>query len=147
MQIQSEIIIDASPAVVWTILTDFPAYPQWNPLVEKLEGEVAVGNTIEAWLPQMKFTPTVLTFEKEKAFAWRGKLFIKGLFDGHHQFYLEAVAEGKTRFIHQEDFSGILVPLFKKMLRNDTAPLFEKMNKALKARAEKFKAKVPSANV
>ena len=136
MQIQSEIIINANPSQVWQVLTDFESYPSWNPFIKKIEGNPQVGNKIQAWLPQMKFTPTVIRFEKEKAFSWLGNLFFKGLFDGHHQFYLEALPGGKTRFTQKEDFKGILVPLFKKMLLNDTTPGFEAMNQALKERAE-----------
>jgi hypothetical protein len=136
MQIRTEIIIHANASSVWKELTNFEAYPEWNPFVTRIEGEVKVGNRIKAWLPGMVFTPKVIDFKKERAFSWLGQLFFKGLFDGHHQFYLEPMPDGTTKFIHLEDFKGILLPLFKNMLKTKTRPGFIEMNEALKNRVE-----------
>ncbi|MGF1663466.1 MAG: SRPBCC family protein [Kineosporiaceae bacterium] len=37
--------IDAGPQAVWDVLTDFPAYPEWNPFMDRIDGtaEVATG--------------------------------------------------------------------------------------------------------
>lgn len=136
MHIQTQIHIDASPATVWAILIDFDRYPSWNPFVKAIRGTVDVGNQIEADLPGMTFKPTVLAFEPEQAFEWLGHLWVKGLFDGRHRFRLEANPDGSTTFHHCESFTGLLVPLFKGMLQNQTKPGFEEMNRALKAQAE-----------
>nr|WP_255305408.1 SRPBCC family protein [Acidithiobacillus ferrivorans] len=34
-QIETNIEITATPERVWSILMDFPAYPQWNPFISK----------------------------------------------------------------------------------------------------------------
>lgn len=47
-EIKTEIQIDATPERVWEILTDFDAYPTWNPFIKSITGEVNVGNTITA---------------------------------------------------------------------------------------------------
>jgi hypothetical protein len=66
---------------------------------------------------------------------WFGKLLFGGLFDGRHRF--ELVPEnGATRLVHSERFSGMLVPLVKKVLR-DTERDFAALNAALKERVEK----------
>ncbi|MEZ5059144.1 MAG: SRPBCC domain-containing protein [Saprospiraceae bacterium] len=137
MQIRTEIQINATPEKVWNVLTDFSAYPEWNPFVKKLEGEVEVGKVIKVALPGMNFKPLVLKFETNKELRWLGHLFFKGLFDGEHSFTLIDNQDGTTTFIHAENFAGILVPVFKKMLLNDTKPGFEKMNEALKERVER----------
>lgn len=135
--LKTEIVIHASPAEVWAVLTDFEAYPLWNPFISSLTGEVAVGNRIRAALPGMTFTPRVLVFEAAREFKWLGHLFIPGLFDGEHRFELIDNGDGTTTLVHSEQFGGILVPLFKKMLDTDTRQGFEAMNKALKERVEK----------
>jgi hypothetical protein len=43
---------------------------------------------------------------------------------------------GKTTFIQSEKFKGILVPLFQKMLGNNTVDSFHAMNQKLKELAE-----------
>jgi hypothetical protein len=38
------------------------------------------------------------------------------LFDGEHIFAVEPIDGGKTRFVQRELFSGLLVPLLRKMI-------------------------------
>lgn len=137
-QISTSINIQATPQQVWNILTDFEKYPEWNPFVKKLTGEVAVGNQIEIALPGMNFKPTVLAFESAKEFRWIGKLFFKGVFDGEHFFKIAENGDGTTHLEHGENFSGFLVPIFKGKMLAETKKGFEEMNQALKKRAEKL---------
>lgn len=116
-EIKTEILINASPEKVWAILTDFQNYPNWNPFIKSITGNVAVGNKIVARLepPEvsgMTFKPKVLQFDENKKFRWLGHLLFPGLFDGEHQFELIDNANGTTTFIQSEKFNGILVPLF-----------------------------------
>lgn len=136
MEIKTEIIINAKPSVVWEVFTDFQSYPQWNPFVKSLTGEVKEGNQIKIELPGMNFKPVVLTLEENKELTWLGHLWFKGLFDGEHSFQLTDNGDGTTKFEQSEIFSGILLPLFKKNLLTTTKDGFEAMNKELKARVE-----------
>lgn len=139
----TEIKIKAKPAQVWAALTDFSSYPEWNPFIKSLTGDVKVGSTIMARLEPpkssgMTFKPKVLVFEVNKKFVWMGHLFIKGLFDGEHSFELIDNLDGTTTFIQSEKFEGMLIPLFKKMLNVNTKEGFELMNSALKERVERL---------
>lgn len=138
MKIETSILIHATPTIVWSILTEFKKYPEWNPFIKSLKGSVAEGKQIEVQLPGMKFKPTVVTFKPKQEFAWLGHLWIKGLFDGRHSFRLVDNNDGTTTFYHSENFSGILVPIFKQKLLKDTLKGFEHMNQKLKARAEEL---------
>ncbi|MEN9998764.1 MAG: hypothetical protein RI922_1754 [Bacteroidota bacterium] len=136
-EIKTEIQIAASPEKVWAILTDFEAYPTWNPFIKSLTGEVKVGKTITARIEPLKakgmtFKPKVLAFEVNKEFRWLGHLLIPGLFDGEHRFQLIDNGNGTTTFIQSEKFKGILVPMFKKMLDFNTVNGFNEMNQKLK---------------
>ncbi len=141
-EIKTEILINASPEKVWAILTDFQNYPNWNPFIKSITGNVAVGNIIVARLepPEasgMTFKPKVLQFDKNKKFRWLGHLLFPGLFDGEHQFELIDNGNGTTTFIQSEKFNGIFVPLFKKMLDVNTKNGFVLMNEKLKELSEK----------
>jgi hypothetical protein len=37
-ELRSEIGIEASASLVWQILTDFPAFPQWSPFILQAQG-------------------------------------------------------------------------------------------------------------
>jgi uncharacterized protein YndB with AHSA1/START domain len=49
-ELHSEIVIDASPERVWDVLTDFATYPQWNPFIRRISGELGVGGRLEVRL-------------------------------------------------------------------------------------------------
>lgn len=136
MKIETQITIAAAPEKVWKVLTDFNHYPEWNPFIKSVKGIVEVGKTIQITLPDMKFTPKILIFEKNRELKWLGKLLFKGLFDGEHQFYLKELPNGDTLFLHSEHFSGLLVPFFKKKLQTNTTMGFQAMNQQLKIRSE-----------
>lgn len=139
--ITTQIEIAASPEVVWAILTDFESYPEWNPFIISMKGEARAGTFLDNRIKsnekkEMRFQPEVLVAEANKEFRWKGKLFVKGLFDGEHYFVLEALANGSTLLIHGETFSGLLAGALLSMIKADTQAGFEAMNKALKQRAE-----------
>ena len=139
--IETSIEIDAPPERVWEVFSDFASYPDWNPFVALLTGQVEVGERIEARLTPpggkaMTFTPRVIAFTPEKEFRWLGNLLMPGLFDGEHQFLLEPIDGTRTRFIQREDFTGVLVPLILRMVGTSTRAGFEAMNTALKQRVD-----------
>jgi hypothetical protein len=140
-EIKTEILIHASPEKIWTILTKFEDYPNWNPFIKSITGDIKIGNKFRARIEPpnakgMTFQPKVLVFEKNKEFRWIGHLLFPGLFDGEHRFELLDNGDGTTTFIQSEKFKGILVPLFQKMLDNNTLAGFHAMNQKLKALAE-----------
>ena len=140
-ELRTEIDIEAPAERVWQILTDFASYPEWNPFVRRISGEAQEGAQLEVFLQAsgargMTFRPTVLKAEPSREFRWRGKLFIRGLFDGEHVFEIEQLAENRVRFVQRETFRGLLTPMLLRMLENDTRRGFEEMNAALKSRAE-----------
>ena len=140
-QIETAIEINASAETVWKILTDFDAHPSWNPFVREISGVPREGERLRVFIQPagskgMMFKPTVLKAEEDRELRWLGKLFIPGLFDGEHYFRIEPIGENRVRFVHGENFSGILVGLFAKSLDKGTADGFRAMNEALKRRAE-----------
>lgn len=139
--INTTILIDAPIATVWEILMDQQAYPRWNPFIKQLQGDLTPGKTIEATIQPpgqkaMRFTPLVKVNQPKQEFRWLGHLFIPGIFDGEHYFLLEDVGGGQTKFIHGEQFSGLLSRIILMMIGDSTKAGFVAMNEALKARAE-----------
>lgn len=143
-KLETEIEVNADPATVWAILTDFEQYPNWNPFVRSIAGELKEGSTLTVHIkPEggmgMTLTPQVVAAETNKRFGWKGKFGLKGIFDGHHEFIVEGNGNGSVRFIHREEFTGLLAPILWPMLEKNTRRGFEEMNAALKKRAEERK--------
>jgi hypothetical protein len=140
-EIHTEIEIHASAERVWQVLTDFAAYPQWNPFIHRVEGEIKAGVRLHVFVQLsggkgMSFRPTVLAAEPNRGFRWLGHLWVPGLFDGEHSFAIERLDEDLVRFIQSERFGGLFLPLLTKMLDRDIQRGFEEMNRALKLRSE-----------
>ncbi len=140
-QLRTEIEINASAQRVWAVLSDFASYPQWNPFIRSATGDLQAGARLRITVQPsggkpMRFSPVVLTLQEGRELRWRGRLLFPRVFDGEHRFVIEPLDEGKVRFEHSEDFSGLLVGLLRASLDRDTRRGFEEMNQALKARAE-----------
>ncbi len=140
MQLRTETEIDAPAARVWQVLTDFDRYHEWNPFITRVKGELRVGAELEVTISapesdEMNFRPTLLACTPAEELRWRGKLWIKGLFDGEHFFKLHELDGARTRFVHGEDFEGILVRFLHGKLTH-VARGFVYMNRALKAHVE-----------
>ena len=139
-QLRTEIEFDGTPEETWAILTDLQAYGEWNPFIEKIEGEIRVGARLDVRLQPVDergitMHPTVLVVEPGRELRWIGHLMIPGIFDGEHRFRIEGTAPGRVRFVQSERFGGILLPLLWKKLRDGgTAKGFRAMNEALARR-------------
>jgi hypothetical protein len=140
--IETSILIEAPPARVWQVLTDFRAFPTWNSFIRAISGPLQEGArlSIEITPPgraAMGFRPTVLVVKPDQELRWRGSLLIPGLFSGEHSFRLRPEEGDRTQFIHAETFSGLLVgPFASRGMLDATRQGFHTMNIALKERAE-----------
>ncbi len=137
-EIKTEILIHATPDKVWTILTNFENYPNWNPFIKSVIGEVKVGNKITVRIEPpkekgMTFKPTVLIYEANKELRWIGRLLFPGLFDGEHKFELIDNGNGTITFRQSEKFKGVFVWFLNV---ENTKKGFEEMNGKLKELSE-----------
>ena len=140
-QLRTQIDIQATPERVWQVLTDFDAYPRWNPFMTEASGIARQGERLTIRMQPvggraMTFRPTVREAVPGRRLRWLGRLLAPGIFDGEHSFTLEPLPSGGVRLTQQEDFRGMLVPLLARSLDRRTLPAFECMNQALKQRAE-----------
>lgn len=133
--------IDAPPALVWEVLLEFDAYPEWNPFVTAIEGEPVEGEELRVRIEPpasrgMTFEPEVVAAEANQRLAWLGRLGAPFVFDGYHEFRLEPIGDRgeRTRLLQRETFRGALVPLL--LDEGAIAAGFEAMNEALKERVE-----------
>ena len=147
-EIRTEIEINAPAEHVWQILMEFPSFPEWNPFIQRIEGEAKQETRLDVFLKLpgkkgMKFRPRILTVEPGKELRWIGRLGIPGIFDGEHIFSIEPLGEDKIRFVQKEKFTGLLSSLLLRSIASSTKQGFKGMNEALKSRAEKTKKELP----
>ncbi len=72
----------------------------------------------------MKYNANITSFEKNRRFAFIGKMMAAFLFSADRMIELENSGEG-TLFSQKEAHTGLLVPLFWNKLNNQAAKMFK----------------------
>lgn len=139
--IHTEIELEVSAPKAWNVLTDLEKYPDWNPFIQRIEGNTVSGATLRVALKlegkkEMVFTPRVLVADAPHEFCWKGKLLLPGVFDGMHRFYIRSIDENRCVLVQEETFSGILSGMIFRQIGQATEQAFHAMNQALKTRVE-----------
>ena len=128
--------INASPETVWKILANASQYPEWDQSMERIDGNLALGEKVTFFtkLSSQAFPVKVTTFDPGKKMVLTGGMPL-GLFKSERTHTLTPTGDGQTRFHTEEIFSGLLLPLFGRSIPDLTSN-FEGFAAALKQRAE-----------
>lgn len=132
---------------VGDFLADFASYGEWNPHVVEGRGRAAPGEGLDLRfrIPnegEKTYEPTVGSVEPGRRLSWRAssKVFglpVPGFLDREHYFSVEPLGEDRSRLVHGERFSGLLVPFFWRSLDTNVRCGFGEMNRALEERARR----------
>ncbi len=136
VRVRTQLEIDAPPEEVFAVLSDFAAYPEWNPYHVSVEGACELGARLVVRIERpdgetVTIEPHVLELEPPTTLTWGGG--IRGVFFGEHVFRLEALEGGRTRLVHDEDFDGFAVG-FADLPEDVLTEGYERMNRALAER-------------
>jgi hypothetical protein len=145
-EICTEIEIAASAEHVWRVLTDFPAYSQWNSVVSEIRGEMKLGGRLVVRVPalgglRIRLRVKVLRVEPERELCWGGRFVLSSLFAGEHALTIQPRGDSRVRFVQREIYTGLLAPVFLLIMGANNRSAFERMNQALKVRAEQVPCK------
>ena len=141
-EISSEIEVNAPPERVWQVLSNFAAYPNWNPFIRGVAGRAKTDSQVALQLqpPGGKTVVAkvrVTRVEANRELCWRNSLWgIPHLVDAEHRFTIEAIDGQRCRFVQREAFGGLFVPMLTGLLARFKRG-YDEMNQALKSRAEK----------
>jgi hypothetical protein len=133
----TSIIIQASPETIWNILIDAAKWEQWNPTITKIEGNIALGETVKVYAkitPNRAFSVKVSELIPNERMIWTSGMPF-GLFKGERTYNLSRQGDGSVEFAMQEVFSGLILPLIAKSIPN-LQPAFNEFSEALKKQAE-----------
>ena len=140
-EIRTEMQISASPEKVWALITDFKNWKNWNPIVNAVSGDAALGAKLRVTMRGKDgkdggaYEPILLEYSAPSLLRWRGKMMAGFLFTNDKIFELKSTNVG-TLLVHRETFNGLLVPLFWSKMEKWVPSMLDSMNKALKKKAE-----------
>ncbi|MEX5565639.1 SRPBCC domain-containing protein [Pseudophaeobacter sp. 1A16562] len=134
LEINTSIDIPAPADVIWDILADTDAYPEWNPYHVRVEGEMKIGQNLAVHVEKPNGTavtvnPRLMEYDRGKSLVWGGGPV--GIFRGVHRFDLESLSPTCARLHHTEVFSGLFISFAE---LDAIEPGYVLMNEALKER-------------
>ncbi|MGW0802431.1 SRPBCC domain-containing protein [Nonomuraea sp. NPDC002799] len=106
---ESSVVVDATPAQVWEVLTDLRNWPSWAPGYEVLRlDEITPGAGFRWRLGKVKIASTFAVVAPGRELTWSGLVFGYKAVD---QQILEALPGGRTKVTMRESLAGPLVSL------------------------------------
>lgn len=139
--IYTDIVIDATPEQVWSVVTDTASYTDWSAFLVDVQGKIKDGAKITAVFQtnpkKAKLTPIehTISVEEGKEFFWAEK-GPGGIVDNHH-FKVEATADGKTKFIQSDEIRKGITWLAGGSLSKMYAKGYQAFNRNLKAEVDR----------
>ncbi len=106
------ILINADPAIIWTLLTNAADFSRWNSTVISILGEIKLGKKIQLVStldPKRTFKIKVKEIKPEKQMVW-------GDNNGSRTFSLEKQQENQVKFTMYEKMGGLMFPLYARFL-------------------------------
>lgn len=128
-----EIMVEATPQEVWSVLVDAESYSEWNPVIIEPEGKFKEGEEIvfqfrESTGKQYEVKAKVVKVTPEKLLNQYGGVW--GVLTYDHKYILESVKKGTKVTIH-EDYKGAYVPFWD---HSNMDSSYAKLNESLKKR-------------
>jgi hypothetical protein len=130
--------IQAPAARIWGLLTDTASWTRWNTTVDRVDGVVALGNTVKVYAkvsPGRAFPVEVVELVPPQRMVWRARMPL-GLFTGTRTYALGPQQGGAVQFEMREEFTGLMAPLITRSIP-DLQPVFDEFAQCLKAAAER----------
>jgi hypothetical protein len=128
--------IQATPEVVWGLLTDTGTYADWNPTIVSIEGPISLDETVSLVStvnPKRTFKVNVDVMEPPRRLVWSDGMPL-GLFKGERTFVLEP-SGGGTQFTMTEEYTGLMSGMIFKSIP-DLTESFNQFADGLKSAAE-----------
>lgn len=144
---RSEVEIDAPPEFVWDVILDLDSYPDWNPYTIAMESTLQVGDPMNMTvvmnpLLTIEQVENIRVIEQGKA-CWGIDTDSPAANSGERCQWVEALPEGRTRYITEDLIEGTLNPLVLLLFGNAVGDGFDSVARALKVRAEALYAAQP----
>lgn len=128
--------IQATPEVVWGLLTDATTYADWNPTIVSIQGPIGLNGTVSLVStvdPKRMFKVNVDVMEPSRRLVWSDGMPL-GLFKGERTFLLEPSGSG-TQFTMTEEYTGLMSGLIFKSIP-DLTESFNQFADGLQSAAE-----------
>ena len=130
-EVYTEIMIEAEPAEVWSVITDAENYKNWNPVIINAvgtyeEGSRIINTVVEAEDKQATIKSKVIKFDPPYHLNQFGGY--TGIITFDHHYELKKV-DGGTKVIQREEYTGFYMNFWD---ASWVEPAYKRVNEALR---------------
>ncbi len=142
---RAEVEIAAPPSAVWEVLTQFDAYPSWNPFTVEVSTSGQIGDAVRMRVrlgagALTHQTETLRVMEPERCLAWALDQPPRWLLWAFRNQTLTALENGRTLYVTEDTIGGLLGPLVRLLYDRALRTGFDNMAQALRRRVESGRA-------
>lgn len=148
-EIDQPVEVHASAATVWRVLTDLPAYPQWNPFVLECRSTLEVGAPIDmevqltSWFRKHQ-QETILEHVPQQRLCYGYTIPFLGALSSRRCHDLEPLGPDRVRYRSHFALSGWLAPIVQLLFGGSLQRGFHAMTEAVQQQAERVAASAPA---
>jgi hypothetical protein len=140
---RNDVEIEGTVEHVWDVLTDFPRYAEWNPVIQDVSGKLRPGEemVISVGTPSgvRQWVVEVIRVDAGREYAWKFHELMPMIYRGKHTFRIERIDDRNARYLDRESFGGLLLPFRARQIRTRLKSGMVSMGEALKQRVENLK--------
>jgi len=136
--------IDAPQDFVWSVLTDYPSYPEWNPYTVRVEATLAIGGRVGLHLPDpgnpgqtFENVEWMSVIEAPHHLQYNTGTELPGIHAVRDQ-WVEDLGDSRSSYRTTDVFTGEIAKLVFDLQGAWVTDGFNATAHALKARAEKL---------
>lgn len=135
--------VDAPAEVVWSVLTDFDRYGDWNPFITRCRADLTVGAPIEMTVGQLAPRPIrmrewIRSVTPGREFTYSMKPIPLGALRSKRSHSLTSLPGDRTRYESHFELDGWLSPLVRLLFGRGFARGFPGMTTAAGREAERL---------
>ena len=142
--INAKLDIEAPAELVWSVITDFPRYGEWNPFLPGCSSTLKPGDPIDLQVRLFASGPRpqrewILSHTPGREFSYRMKPAPLGALRSRRSHHVTALAPGRCRYESHIELAGWLQPLVRALLGGKLEQGFAGMTTGIKSRAESLR--------
>lgn len=139
--IDATLDIDAPAELVWSVITDFPRYAEWNPFLRDCRTTLKPGDPIDLQVQLLGPTPRpqrewMLTHTPGREFSYSMKPAPLGALRSRRSHTVTALGPNRSRYESHFELAGWMQPLVRGLLGSKLQQGFAGMTAGIKSRAE-----------
>lgn len=140
------VTIGAPASFVWSVLTDFDSYSQWNPFTPEVQTTLQIGSParlqVRMWPGTKQIIETLRAVEPPHLMSWQKAFPHKSVLFAVRDQIIESDSQLSCIYHNTDTLTGLIAPIIGPTFGRYMEKGFNEVGEALKVRAESLYIKL-----